>query len=126
MRTDKWNQVREVGFRNPGEFCSWNPEHNSRNPESEIVLDSIIWGETSLFHRSDRDQCQHQREASFFKLKNPNQSTGYDEIPPRVLKLASNVLALSPTNICNVSIQTMPATRPKNENENMGAHSEEG
>ena len=36
-------------------------------------------------------QCQHQREASFFKLKNPTQSTGYDEIPPRVLKLASNV-----------------------------------
>ena len=71
-------------------------------------------------------QCQHQREASFFKLKNPTLSTGYDEITPRVLKLASNVLALSPTNIFNLSIQTMPATEPKNKKGNMGAHSEEG
>lgn len=75
---------------------------------------------------SSCSQCQHQREASFFKLKNPTQSTGYDEIPPRVLKQESNVLALSPTNIFNLSIQTMPANGPKNQKGNMGAHSEEG
>lgn len=71
-------------------------------------------------------QCRHQRKASFFKLKNPTQSTGYDDSPPRVLKLESNVLALTPTNIFNFSIQTMPADGPKNEHGNMGAHSEEG
>ena len=136
MLTYKWNQVREIRFRNLGEFCSWNPECNySRNPESETVLDSIIYmGRdkfvsplivSCLITRSC-SQCQHQREASFFKLKNPTPSTGYDEIPPRVLKLASSVLALSPTNIFNLSIQTMPATGPKNEKGNMGAHSEEG
>ena len=32
---------------------------------------------------------------------NPNKSIGHDKIPPRVLKLASNVLAPSLTNIFN-------------------------
>ena len=37
---------------------------------------------------------------------NPNKSIGDDKIPPRVLKLACNVLAPSLTNIFNVCIQT--------------------
>ena len=37
---------------------------------------------------------------------NPNKSIGHDKIPPRVLKLACNVLAPSLTNIFNVCIQT--------------------
>ena len=37
---------------------------------------------------------------------NPNESIGHDKIPPRVLKLASNVLAPSLTNIFNACIQT--------------------
>ena len=42
----KGNRIPESGG-----ICSWNPEYNSRNPECETVFDSIIWCETSLFHR---------------------------------------------------------------------------
>ena len=37
---------------------------------------------------------------------NPNKSIGHDKIPPRVLKLACNILEPSLTNIFNVCIQT--------------------
>ena len=37
---------------------------------------------------------------------NPNTSIGHDKIPPRVLKLACNVLVPSLTNIFNECIQT--------------------
>lgn len=126
MESGKGNQIPESG----GTFLV----------ESGVQLKEPRIRDCLVFHYMGRDkfvsplivssrscsQCQHQREASFFKLKSPTQSTGYDEIPPRVLKLESNVFALSPTNIFNFSIQIMPETGPKNEKGNMGVHSEEG
>ena len=75
-------QIRESESRNPGNFCLWNPEYSSRNPESHQRLEfriQVLLTNTGIRNPQRGIQNPRQSWIALHKAKTPLiDSAGYN------------------------------------------------